>query len=582
MITRFFVVALFIPILGFCAVGDYEVQIEGITKNENIEILKDVSQLISLKKSLPATEAALRRRAETDISNFIDVLHGMAYYNARIDLNIDFNTTPILIVFTINPGPAYPLAEYKIEPESYGIRPQDLGLILNRPAKPKEILEAEETLLTKMARKGYPLAKIKEREVIADQKSKSIHVTIQLDPGPQAYFGETSILGNDSVKNRFFGKKIHWCTGERYNPDKVICTLDALEASGLFQSITITHAEETAEGDRLPMTIQVDEGKHRSIGFGLSYSTQRGPGFTAEWEHRNVRGLGERVSINANILQEQQEVILSYVKPDFGFRGQDLIMLTEVEHEKTEGFTERFISFSAILERHINSNTLISYGGMYKQLRTTGTDDDGDFSLLKTPMQLRWTSTIDPLDPKCGATLYLKSIPSLQMLDPQFVYAINSVIGTVYYPITCDQSCILAAKVNFGTILGSSRRSIPASERFFAGSENTLRGYKYFTVSPLDHDDDHKPLGGRSMMIYSLEGRCKFSENFGVVAFYDIGNVYSCPLPEFNKKMLQSAGIGLRYYTPVGPLRLDIAFPLNRRSHHDNAFQLYFSVGQAF
>jgi translocation and assembly module TamA len=145
--------------------------------------------------------------------------------------------------------------------------------------------------------------------------------------------------------------------------------------------------------------------------------------------------------------------------------------------------------------------------------------------------------------------------------------------------LTPDKRHVFAAKLMWGTIIGASRHDIPPPDRLFAGSENTLRGYRYMTVSPLGCDD--KPLGGRSLFIYSLELRNRIGKNFGLVWFYDIGNVYKDFYPEFKKGMLQSVGLGLRYYTPIGPLRLDIAFPLNKR-HIDNRLEAYFSIGQSF
>ena len=142
-----------------------------------------------------------------------------------------------------------------------------------------------------------------------------------------------------------------------------------------------------------------------------------------------------------------------------------------------------------------------------------------------------------------------------------------------------DNRHIFAAKLTLGTILGASQHEIPPPERFYAGSESTLRGYRYLTVSPLGHHE--KPLGGRSMFIYSLEFRSRIGENLGLVFFYDIGNVYRKALPEFRERMRQSAGVGIRYYTPIGPLRLDIAVPLNKR-HIDNSLEAYFSIGQSF
>jgi len=350
-------------------------------------------------------------------------------------------------------------------------------------------------------------------------------------------------------------------------------------AYSLFSSIQIFHADQPNEDNSLPITITLEEGKQRSVALGLSYSTQRGAGFTVEWENRNYRGMGQRLSFDANVLQQAQDAKLLYVIPDWCCFGQDLLWSVELTHDDTEGFEEQSLSVSGIIEKQLTPCARLSYGGMYKQLRVEDSDNDGNYSLLKAPMQLRWSNTNDFLDPICGSTLYLKIVPTLQLFNETFAYNITTLTGSIYRPF-CRNRLVLAGKLHFGSILGSNRDKIPASERFYAGSENTLRGYKYFTVSPQDSDND--PKGGLSMMIYTLETRYRASEDWGGVLFYDIGNVFSTHLPKFNRKMLQSAGVGIRYYTPVGPLRLDAAFPLNRRKHHDSPFQIYFSVGQAF
>ncbi len=115
--------------------------------------------------------------------------------------------------------------------------------------------------------------------------------------------------------------------------------------------------------------------------------------------------------------------------------------------------------------------------------------------------------------------------------------------------------------------------------RFYAGSERYLRGYKYYTVSPLDGTT---PIGGRSIFVAGIEPRLRLTTRIDWVVFFEIGNVYSTVLPAATQKLLKSVGTGFRYRTPVGPLRFDIAFPLDRRPGIDSAFQIYFSVGHGF
>jgi Outer membrane protein len=138
---------------------------------------------------------------------------------------------------------------------------------------------------------------------------------------------------------------------------------------------------------------------------------------------------------------------------------------------------------------------------------------------------------------------------------------------------------VLAGKAHIGSIYGSRRITIPPPERFYAGSQCLLRGYKYMTVSPLD--GDNKPIGGRSIMVYSLETRFKVN-SFGWSFFYEVGNVYTQIFPQFFDKQRQSLGVGFHYYTQVGPLRLDLAFPLDPRKGIDKPFQFYISIGQSF
>lgn len=457
---------------------------------------------------------------------------------------------------------------------------EDLGIVLGNPAHSKDILAAEEYLLELLEMWGYPLASITRRETIADQAVQAINVTLYVDSGPAASFGRTTITGEGCTKQTFFEKKISWCIGEPYNPAKVERTQQALEASGLFSSISISHDEELSPEGDLPMKIEVIEGKHRSIGWGITYNTQRGPGVTAEWENRNKYGSGEKLSADVDVWSDTQIAHLSYIIPDYKCAGQDWLWLLEYQHERTRGYTEVFLSLSSIIERQIDLHTRLSYGGTYKWLKDSRSVPDGTYNLFKIPLAMRWSNANNLLNPTRGRTVHLRFTPTAELLGKQFGYCISTLVASHYLPLKCDDQWVLASKIMLGSIFGSSRHAIPASERFYEGSENTLRGYHYQTVSPLNHEN--KPIGGRSLMIYTAELRVRATETFGWVFFSDVGNVYKEIFPDVKHKLLKSVGFGLRYHTPVGPLRMDFAVPLDRRRGLDHRFQIYLSIGQAF
>lgn len=590
-VNKSFYYLFFICILKSCllfTIENYTVDFQGVNDPDILNLLKSISKTVELQENPPATDAGLKRRAEADIPNLIQGLHSLAYYNAHVDVSIKLAKQTSTVNFIIHLGPLYPLASFKIQPSDpqnpspypyHEIDLQELGVVLGESALPKTILEAEDLLIIKMEKQGYPLAKIEEREVIADQATHRIHIILKVNSGPLCYFGEILFKGHEKVHPILFEKKIGWALGDVYDPDKIEMTQSALEASGLFSSISITHGENVSENGLIPIEIEVLESKHRSVGAGIGYSTDDGFGVLGEWEHRNVRGRGEKVSFKTLIAQRLQEGSLAYVIPDFYCRKQDLIWLAEFQHQTTKGYHASSLSFSGIIEKQINDQTRISYGGMFKSLRDTHSDNNGSFNLLKSPFQLRWTHVNDILDPDVGSSLHIKIVPSLQILKPQFAYCINTITGSLYFPLRSDRRLILAGKGTLGAIFGEKRHTIPPSERFYAGNENLLRGYHYMTVSPLNK---HEPIGGRSMMIFSLEARLRATETLGWVLFYDFGNVYEYSLPQLDKKILQSVGIGLRYNTTVGPLRLDFAVPLHRRKHIDEKFQVYLSIGQSF
>jgi translocation and assembly module TamA len=545
------------------------------------EEMKRVSQLLALADQPPISLAALQRRSELDVARFVKALHNHAYYDVKIDSNLITSSTPIKVLFTCTLGHQYTIGEHAVTDCISGHSIDvDIGIKLGDIAYASSIINSQELLLLRLAAMGYPQARISKRDIVADQKEKKLLINFVVDRGHLMRFGNVIITGHSHVNEDFIRDKIAWNEGDLYDPQLIETTQQALEDTHLFNTVAISLAKEHADSECQTIEISLCEAKHRTIAAGVSYTTQRGCGTSFEWEHRNVTGKGNCVNATLNLWQKSQTGTLSYRLPEFGSKDQNLLLSAAVDREITRGYHDTSLKLLAIFDRSLFPHINIGYGAVYQTLFTSHSDNNGTFNLFKCPLSLRYSRINSSKNPTSGYTFSGKLTPSLQLSRHQFAYSPLVLSATYYLPLTANNSIVFAAKGTIGTIIGAKRRSIPPSELFYAGSENTLRGYNYMTVSPLN--SHHKPVGGKSMAIMNLETRFKLNDKIGLVTFYDVGNVYASPMIPLGHKQLQSVGSGLRYETPVGPLRFDVAVPLNRRKHIDSAYQLYMSIGQSF
>jgi translocation and assembly module TamA len=202
------------------------------------------------------------------------------------------------------------------------------------------------------------------------------------------------------------------------------------------------------------------------------------------------------------------------------------------------------------------------------------------FQLFGLPLTAVRDDTNDALDPTEGTRLQLSLTPTTGVGDESLLFLTAIAGGSAYYAIDEEERFVLAGRARVGTILAEDTDALPASRRFYAGGGGSIRGYEYQLVGPLDNDEE--PFGGTSLVEIGAEVRVRVTEEIGVVPFIDGGTVYDDPIPNGDETLRWAAGLGLRYFTGFGPIRLDVAFPLNPRDGVDEAFQFYVSFGQAF
>jgi len=561
----------------------YEVSFEGIAVQEIRELISSISQLHTKQDHPPPTFFTLKRRAEADKKSIINALHSFGLYEANVCLIYQGTFPDTTVLVHIDPGPQYIFNQLSIvdsDGTPWWVRERCLNLRVGSPAYSSVILDTEEQILAELGACGYPLACIADRQVVVNQESKEVNVTYIVEPGPIAYFGAVCIEGLRKVKPGFIKRRIGWKKGELYHPKAIDCTDAFIQESGLFTYVVVRPGEAVEEDGTLPMIIQVEEKKFRHIGAGVSYSTDESAGALLQWSHDNLRGWGDALAFVGEYSEVVKRATLLYGIPDFYGRNQDLSYSAELRREDTPGFIEREISLLVRFSKKVSHCFFYNVGGRYERLISTKSNHDANYHLLSLPVQVRFDTSNRLLNPTCGTTIAYFGTPYQSIFDSNIFFLKQELFAVTYHPLCASGRFVLAASTQLGSITCQSLNFVPAPKRFFAGSSTTLRGYRYLTVSPLEGT---KPIGGRSIFVFSIEPRMKiWLDNLYFAAFFDMGNVFRNPFPVWDEKMLRSIGCGLRYFTPLGPFRLDIAFPIDKRKHIDNAFQIYASIGQTF
>lgn len=579
---KILILILLLLILSQRAIA-YQVCFEGFASEEIREVIASISQLQTKKDRPPPTLFTLKKRAELDKIAIIRALHSFGFYEADVDLVYCGIFPDTTVRLQIALGPQYVFNTLSIvdgEGIPWWVREKCLNLQIGFPARSDVILDTEEQILEELGGCGYPLACVVDRVVEVDQDCKGVSVSFVIEPGPLAYFGPLCIEGLRKIKPGYIKRRIMWKRGDLYNPQQIACTDTFLQESGLFTYVVVRPAEAVDEDGTLPMIIQVEEKKFRHIGAGVSYSTDESAGALVQWGHDNLTGWGDAFSAVGEYSEVIKRATFLYGIPDFYGRNQDLLYSAELRREDAPGFIEREISLLVRLSKKINNCFSYNFGGRYERLLSTKSDNDANYNLLSLPIQARWDTSNRLLNPTRGTTIAYFGTPYKAIFDSHIFFYKQELFAATYHPINSSGSLMIACAAQIGSITGQSLFHVPAPKRFYAGSSTTLRGYRYLTVSPLDGT---KPIGGRSILVFQVEPRIRvWWENLYFAAFFDIGNVYSSPFPRLSEKLLRSYGCGIRYLTPLGPFRLDIAFPIDKRKGVDNSFQIYASIGQTF
>lgn len=412
-------------------------------------------------------------------------------------------------------------------------------------------------------------------------KTRQAEIVFAIQHGPRADMGNAIITGTEQVKDEVVQRSIGWKKGECFDAAKLEKTRTSLMQSQLFSTVDITPSDTVDAQGQVAVTIAVKERVPRTISAGVEYSTDQGMGVSSGWEHRNFWGGAEKVNADALIAERKQSLSGTLRLPEFMREKQSLVLSSAIKHEDADAYQATSLDGSATLERKL-ANKLT--GGLGVGYTLSHTEDEvtgaNDYALLSFPGFLEYDSRDNPLDARHGVYGRLAVTPYTETIGDggQFV----KIRATGYHYLSNDALALkptLAMRASVGSITGGTGDDIPADIRFYAGGGGSVRGYSYESLSPRQGDVE---IGGSSLLEGSAEMRLRFSPTVGGVVFLDAGNAYDNATPDIGEKLYYGAGIGGRYYSPIGPLRADMAFPLNGSDIGQTGYALYISLGQAF
>jgi translocation and assembly module TamA len=568
----------------------------------------DNPELLSLVKSQILNWSDFREDAisnsfklQDDEKTIKKICDSFGYFDSVIESSIKNNK----VIFTIKLNERYKFDKVSLEyVDQQGFRSglsigQVFALInveYNSYTDSKQIAEGKERIEDFFKSKGFAFVKVGLPKIEYNKESKKISVTYRITLNGKTIVDKT-VLNIKTHKNSrliepFIKNRIPWQDGDVYDLRKIDSLKDTLMSSGIFSSIDVILSDPVPdEKDQCichtTATINVEEGKLKEVAAGLRYGSSEKFGILLSWSHYNVDGKGSKFSASVDVNKITRSIKLKYDMYDVFYKRQTLANKVYHKREDVDAYNVSGVGLESMVWQSCFSNCKLGAGICYEQARTKDKIEREKifFKALGVPVGINFDTTDNYLDPQSGIRCSCIATPYFG--KPCGITIITGK-GAIYFPIkknSFKNSMVISLYSKVGSILRNKKHHIPRDKFFFAGGNNSVRGYGYQMLGKIN--DNKKPVGGESTFELGVEPRYRVSDDVGLVAFFECGNVMSSTTPKPFSKMLCGYGAGVRYYTPLGPIRLDLALPTRIRKTKtgkriDSRFNLYLSVGQAF
>ena len=572
----------------------YSYRIEGLEAADAAALTAQFRALSTLEeyRGDPANAAQIDRRARADAELLAELLRANGHYDALVTTAVD--AAPgggFAVTLNVQPGPLYRFSEVSLPgldeaagPDAAALR-RSFAVAAQDPVNATRVEEAEAALRVELGRRGYAFAEVGEAEVVVDHETRMATLVLPVAPAGARRFGHVVIEGRPLFSARHIETIARFTEGEPFRAERIEDLRQALIATGLVSSVTIRPVARP-DTDLVDLAIAIEPAPMRTVAGEAGYGTGEGIRLELSWQHRNL--IEPEGAVTFRGVAGTREQLVSAILRRSNFRRRDQVLNAQIAatHVNRPAFDARTFTLTGGIERQSNiiwqKAWTWSIGG---ELTATderdvdiasGTTRRRTFFIGAIPAYLGYDGSNDLLDPTSGFRLSARFSPEASLQNGSFFYARAQVDGSFYVPLS--DTVTIAGRTRLGTILGASRDRIAPSRRFYAGGGGSVRGYSFQALGPRDPVFDD-PIGGRSLTEFALEARVRLG-NFGIVPFVDAGNISTSALPRL-RDLQFGAGIGVRYHTRFGPIRVDVGTPLNPRSG-DPRVAVYVSLGQAF
>ena len=570
----------------------YDYRIEGIETIAGELFLRRFDELSALKAHVdaPANAAQIDRRAREDIELLRTLLRGAGYYDARVRSSVAIEAGQPRVTLTVEPGKRYLLETVRTPglADTGATAPRlegALALPAGAPADADRIADGTAALRAELGESGFPFATVTDPTVVIDHASGAASLTLPVDAGGERRFGSIVAAPNPLFGARHIQQIARFRPGELFRASALEDLRRTLIQTGLVASADVKPVE-----GRLPGTVDVDVALQpappRTIAGELGYGTGEGIRAEVDWTHRNFFPPEGALTLKGVLGTQEQSASVVFRRNNF--EGRDRVLNAQLSYANLNrtAFQASTFSLSGSLERQttifFQKKWTWSLGAELLAsderdvIVSTGEPRRRTFFIAALPTGVNYDGSDDLLNPTKGFRIGLRVSPELSLQGSVFGYARVQFDLSGYQAL--GNRVVLAARTRLGTILGAPRDAIAPSRRFYAGGGASVRGYGYQEIGPRDPNND--PIGGRSLTEFSVEARVKLLGSFGLVPFFDAGNIYTADLPRFTG-LQYGAGLGVRYYSTFGPIRIDVGTPLNPQPG-DTRVAVYVSLGQAF
>ena len=577
---------------------DLEIRVDGADDGLS-GLIRNSSLIASALDENRYTGQDVLAAARGDYARILGTLYARGYYSAVINILLDGReaagiapldapATVRKVLVTVQTGPVFKFSQAAIGPLAPGTKlPSDYRE--GRTAGTDTIKDAAAAGVSAWREASHAKARVADKQIIADHNANTVASQILLAPGPRVTFGRLQMSGYDRMDPRRLAKIAGFPTGEAYDPEKLETVRKRLRRAGVFSAITLTEAEALGPGNTLDVDLAVVEQKPRRIGGGFEISNDNGAQLSAFWMHRNLLGGGERLRIDGAV-------------SDIGSRhsGRDYALDLRIERPATiTADTTAFVETGVARMREPDYDFDVAYMGLgftriYSDRLTANLglryqvgryrDETGKytFRLLSLPVSATWDKRDNMTDAKRGHWLSGEVVPFYGFGETGSGAQIKAEARGYFTPTSFDK-LTLAGRVRLGSVVGPDLRETPRDFLFYSGGGGTVRGqaFQALGVEVLTNEDgDLVKTGGMSLATISGEMRYQLREKIGLVGFVDAGQVWTGGAFGGDSDWHAGAGVGVRYSTPIGPIRFDLGVPLH--GGEKNKVQLYLGLGQAF